>query len=58
MFQVRGFARNPIRDLKLQNLLVRQAADCGIIEHVDHLFHADVSVNGKGFNVACPQLDW
>lgn len=58
VFQVRGFARNPIRDLKLQNLLVRQAADCGIIEHVDHLFHADVSVNGKGFNVACPQLDW
>jgi polygalacturonase len=48
-FQIRGFARAPITDLRIINAHFRDAEDPGVIEHVDKLIAKNVTVNGKKF---------
>ncbi|TXS91840.1 glycoside hydrolase family 28 protein [Parahaliea aestuarii] len=50
VFQVRGFARNPVRNLRLENVVVRRAASAGIVEHVQGLQARNVSINGKSWH--------
>jgi polygalacturonase len=49
VFQLRGFARDPIRDVMLRNVDVRNAGELGIVEHVEGLIARDVQINGVSF---------
>ncbi len=49
VFQVSGFPRNPIRDLRVINLKVSEAGDDGLLEHVRDLALEGVSINGKAY---------
>lgn len=51
VFQVRGFDRTPIRDLRLINCTFKQAQDPGIIENVEDLLVRNVEINGKAFKL-------
>lgn len=51
VFQVRGFTRAPIQDLRIVNCSFQQADDPGIIENVDNLQAEQVYINGKPFAV-------
>ncbi len=50
MFQLRGFERAPISDIRLANVEFRNAEEIGIIEHVTGLQLDNVSINGEPFN--------
>lgn len=47
VFQVRGFERDPVRDLRLDNIDIRQAGEVGVLEHVSGLQATGVRINGK-----------
>ena len=49
VFQVRGFERAPIRDLRLHGLEFRDAGETGVIEQVKDLVVENVRINGKPF---------
>jgi polygalacturonase len=49
VFEIRGFERAPIRELRLQNLEFRRAADTGVIEQVEALVVENVRINGRLF---------
>jgi polygalacturonase len=49
VFQVRGFERAPIRDMKLVDLEFRNAAEVGVIEQVEGLTVDNVRINGDSF---------
>ncbi|WP_235898466.1 glycoside hydrolase family 28 protein [Parahaliea maris] len=49
VFQVRGFARNPVRDVRLENVMVRRAGTIGIVEHVTGLEVDQVTINGNAW---------
>jgi polygalacturonase len=49
VFQVRGFEREPVQDLRLINLSVAQADRIGVIEHVRGLSVESVSINGAPY---------
>lgn len=51
VFQVRGFERAPISDFRLDNLRFEQAAEIGIVEHVEGGHFNDVFINGKRFEL-------
>jgi polygalacturonase len=44
-FSIRGFARAPIRDLRLIQVVIKRADQIGLIEHVDGLYLEAVTVN-------------
>jgi polygalacturonase len=54
VFQLRGFARAPIRELRMRNVEFRNAAELGIIEHVEGLRADGVSINGVPFRPPGP----
>ncbi len=47
VFQVRGFSRDPVIDLRVIQLGVEHAREAGIIEHVEPLQLRGVSINGE-----------
>jgi len=49
VFQVRGFERDPIRDLSLIDVRVVSAREIGIVEHVDGFVTDNVVINGNRF---------
>lgn len=49
VFQIRGFERAPIRDMKLLDLEFRNAGETGVIEQVADLQIENVRINGKPF---------
>lgn len=49
VFQIRGFERAPIRDLRLHDLDFRKAGETGVIEQVEHLLVENVRINGRIF---------
>lgn len=49
VFQVRGFERDPIRDLILSDVRVAAAGEIGIVEHVDGFVTDNVMINGKRY---------
>jgi polygalacturonase len=49
VFQLRGFERAPIRDIRLTDVDVRNARATGIIEHVEGLQLENVRINGNRF---------
>lgn len=50
VFQVRGFERDPIRDLQLRNVDVAAAGEIGIVEHVSNFVTANVTINGQAYD--------
>jgi len=50
VFQVRGFDRDPVRDLELIGVDVVAAGEIGTIENVDGLVTRDVTINGVAFS--------
>ena len=51
VFQVRGFARAPIRDLRIINASFANIDEIGIIEHVEDFVAKNVTIQGKAFHV-------
>ena len=49
VFQVRGFDRDPIQDLQLLDVTVRNAGTIGVLENVSDLVTDNVTINGKPF---------
>jgi len=49
VFQVRGFERDPVRDLRLVDVDVARAGEVGIIENVRGLQLASVTINGRPY---------
>jgi polygalacturonase len=49
VFQVRGFDRDPIQDMRLSNVRVSMAEEIGIVENVAGLALENVSINGEAF---------
>ena len=49
VFQVRGFDRDPVQDLRLRNIHVSQAGTTGIVENVTGLVAENVTINGVPF---------
>lgn len=49
VFQVRGFERDPIRDLYLGDVRVASAVEIGVVEHVEGFVTEDVMINGERF---------
>ncbi len=49
VFQVRGFERDPIRDLHLSDVRVVSAGEVGIVEHVDGFVTDNVMINGERY---------
>jgi polygalacturonase len=47
VFQLRGFERAPIRDIRLSNVEFRNADERGIVEHVTNLQVDNVRINGE-----------
>ncbi len=47
VFQVRGFGRDPVRDLRLLDISVARASEVGIIENVTPLHLQGVEINGE-----------
>lgn len=54
VFQIRGYARDPIRDLRLSKVRIDAADEVGIIDHVAGLVTDHVSVNGNSYEPAAP----
>jgi polygalacturonase len=52
VFQVRGFARDPIRDMTLSDVRVASAGVIGIVEHVDGFVTDNVIINGRRYDHA------
>jgi polygalacturonase len=52
VFQVRGFARDPIRDMTLSDVRVASAGEIGIVEHVDGFVTDNVIINGRRYDHA------
>ena len=52
VFQVRGFERDPIRDLRLIDVDVERADEVGIVEHVSRFVAENVTINGKAYDPA------
>ncbi|NNE47446.1 MAG: glycoside hydrolase family 28 protein, partial [Rhodothermales bacterium] len=50
VFQVRGFERDPIRDLRLIDVDVERADEVGIVEHVSRFVAENVTINGKAYD--------
>jgi polygalacturonase len=50
VFQVRGFARDPIQDLRLHGIRVARAGDIGVVEHVDGFVTDSVIINGRRYD--------
>jgi len=49
VFQVRGFDRDPIRDLTLRDVTVASAAEIGIVENVTNFVTHNVTINGNRY---------
>ena len=49
VFQVRGFARDPIIDLRLRDIAVVSAREIGIVEHVTNFVTENVTINGQRY---------
>jgi polygalacturonase len=49
VFQVRGFERDPIGDLRLSNVHVAAAGEIGIVEHVSNFVTDNVTINGQAY---------
>ncbi len=49
VFQVRGFERDPIRDLRLSDVRVASAEEIGIVEFVDGFVTENVTINGERY---------
>ena len=49
VFQVRGFDRDPIRDLTLRNVSVASAGNVGVVENVTNFVTQNVNINGKSY---------
>ena len=50
VFQVRGFDRDPILDLRLSNVHVETAGEIGIVEHVTNFVTDNVTINGQPYD--------
>jgi hypothetical protein len=50
VFQVRGFERDPILDLRLRNVRVANASEIGIVEHVTNFVTDNVTINGQRYD--------
>jgi polygalacturonase len=55
VFQVRGYERDPVRDLRLRNVSIAAAQDIGIIDNVSNLVAENVYVNGMPYEPAAPR---
>jgi len=49
VFQVRGFDRDPIRDVTLTDVAVTSAAEIGIVENVTNFVTHNVTINGNRY---------
>ena len=49
VFQVRGFERAPIKDLRLVDVHFQKAGGIGVLEHVEGLTAQNVTINGQPF---------
>lgn len=49
VFQVRGFDRDPIRDMTLKDVVVMSAEETGIVEHVRNFETHNVTINGNPY---------
>jgi polygalacturonase len=49
VFQVRGFERDPIRDMTLRDVHVRHAGKIGIVENVTNFHTENVTINGERY---------
>ena len=49
VFQVRGFERDPIRDLTLRDVAIASAAEIGIVENVTNFVTHNVTINGNRY---------
>ena len=50
VFQVRGFERDPILDLRLSDITVENAGEIGIVEHVSNFVTDNVTINGQHYD--------
>jgi polygalacturonase len=50
VFQVRGFERDPILDLRLSNVTVAEAGEVGIVENVSGFITQNVTINGNRYD--------
>ncbi len=49
VFQVRGFDRDPIRDLTLRDVTVASATEIGVVENVTNFTTDNVTINGSRY---------
>jgi hypothetical protein len=49
VFQVRGFERDPIRDVRLIDVRVTSAAEIGVVENIEGFVTENVMINGKPY---------
>jgi len=49
VFQVRGFDRDPIQDLRLNDVEIRSAREIGIVENVTGFTAENVTINGQPY---------
>ncbi len=49
VFQVRGFKRDPIQDLRLRDVTVEAADEIGIVENVTGFVTDNVTINGATY---------
>jgi hypothetical protein len=52
VFQIRGYERDPVRELSLRDVRVVSAGEIGVVENVSGFTSEDVTINGSLWNPA------